>query len=723
MQIKSMNATFGRLHQQTLTLQPGLNVIYAPNESGKSTWAAFLRNMLYGMSTKSRGILADKNRFAPWDGSPMQGRMELLVGDTSYTITRATARTAAPMGDFRCVYTGTATPVPGITAQNLGDTVLGIPREVFERSAFIRQSGLSVDQDPELERRIAALISTGDEDTSFSEAYDRLKKQLNARRHNKSGQIPQLEQKIQSFERQISALREFYGQRDEWEACLAAEQTRRLMITEQLSQWERQEKYAAARAYAAAKAQAERLRDEANVLLTASQRDNLPSPEILEQYAGQIQALSSAATTLENARQEALHDTTAAEKAAVAYKASPLYPQSIEQLQSQMNQDIPKVTFSLSFFLLSLFCAGAAAALSYLAVHQPIWSVIIFVIVLGGMQIFRSISDKRKSGKLAAGRQAERDSLSREMERYGALMQASQEAAHRAGQSQAMVSGLERSYLTALQSLLEKIRHFQPTVLDLSGAQIATTEAKRRAAALVKAQLLASEAEYRLQTLPQVLDNAVTPVEPPAVSREQLQRELTETDDSIGLLQRQLDTLTGQLRSLGELSEAESQLQRCREELSQLESEYSAVSTAMEALDAANLTLQNRFSPAVGKKAAAIFSTLTAGRYTSVLLNRDFSAAAEAAADPISRDSQLLSQGACDQLYFAVRMAICDLVLPEDARVPLILDDALTNFDDIRLRAALDWLCGEAEKRQILLFTCQKREGDYLGSRASLITL
>ena len=73
-----------------------------------------------------------------------------------------------------------------------------------------------------------------------------------------------------------------------------------------------------------------------------------------------------------------------------------------------------------------------------------------------------------------------------------------------------------------------------------------------------------------------------------------------------------------------------------------------------------------------------------------------------------------------DQLYLAVRLAICDMVLPAEKRVPLILDDALVSFDDDRLRAALDYLLAESEKRQILLFTCQKREMDYLQGRKNV---
>ena len=204
MEIQEMRATFGKLQDQTLSLQPGLNCIYAPNESGKSTWSHFLRIMLYGLSTRDRGALADKNRFAPWSGAPMRGQLQVMDSSgAQLTLSRDTRRANAPMGHFTCTYTGTADPVPGIDGQNAGETLLGVPREVFERSAFIRQSALAVDSDAELERRIAALITTGDEDVSYTQVRDRLKKQLNRRRSNRTtGQIPALEREIDALTRQ-----------------------------------------------------------------------------------------------------------------------------------------------------------------------------------------------------------------------------------------------------------------------------------------------------------------------------------------------------------------------------------------------------------------------------------------------------------------------------------------------------------------------------------------
>ena len=71
--IKRMTASFGCLDGKTLELKPGLNVIAAPNESGKSTWCAFIRAMLYGVDSSERarsGHLPDKLKYAPWSGAP-----------------------------------------------------------------------------------------------------------------------------------------------------------------------------------------------------------------------------------------------------------------------------------------------------------------------------------------------------------------------------------------------------------------------------------------------------------------------------------------------------------------------------------------------------------------------------------------------------------------------------------------------------------------------------
>ena len=146
---------------------------------------------------------------------------------------------------------------------------------------------------------------------------------------------------------------------------------------------------------------------------------------------------------------------------------------------------------------------------------------------------------------------------------------------------------------------------------------------------------------------------------------------------------------------------------------------------ALEVLERANTSLQNRFSPELGARTAEYFSALSGGKYDTVLLDRALNISAEETDSPIARDIQLLSQGTADQLYLAVRLAICDLVLPAEKQIPLILDDALINFDDGRCQTALELLHQQSKQRQILLFTCQHREAHYLAkySDVNILTL
>ncbi|MEI3348030.1 MAG: AAA family ATPase [Dysosmobacter sp.] len=243
-----MTATFGKLQGNTLELSPGLNILEAPNETGKSTWCAFLLSMLYGINSRERdraGFIADKNRYAPWNGSAMSGRLECRAGNQDLTLLRTTRRANAPLGEFLATYTGTGDPVPGLTSPTCGELLLGVSREVYERSAFIRQSGLAISQDAGLERRIASLITSGEEDTSFSEATDALKKQLNRRRHNKTGQIPTLETELAETQKQIEdaraleqALKQALAQAD----ALTQQETLLRAELAHLDAWEAQQK-------------------------------------------------------------------------------------------------------------------------------------------------------------------------------------------------------------------------------------------------------------------------------------------------------------------------------------------------------------------------------------------------------------------------------------------------------------------------------------------------
>ena len=723
MEFLHLNATYGRLEQQELHLRPGLNVICAPNESGKSTWSSFIRTMLYGLPSRDRGPLADKNRYAPWSGAAMQGRMDVLADGRACTLLRSTRRAVAPMGEFSCTYTGTAAPVEGITALNAGEQLLGVPRDVFERSAFIGQNALAVEQSAELERRIAALITTGEEDASFSESYDRLKKQLNRRRHNKTGQIPALERDIDQLHRTLQELDALEQQARQAQADVDTLERRAAALRQEAAQQQvrqRQERVNSYRAAAQAAADAQRRAD-----TLAEGAAALPEDAALTLLEGQAAALAGDMTALAGQRAAAEETRRAAEDARAAWEAHPLYPDDPPALERRAAAispgKAPSFLLTIADALLLAICAVLTVLFRDASPQR--WIFLGMAVLAAGLTAFSVYLRRRAIRESHALAQRQRDDLAQQTAAYLPLRDSAAQTAEAAQQAAARLSGSEESCRARLTALLAQAHRFAPGIADLSGVQSALTEARRRRSALTAAAQQAREAAlYRDALRAQLSEEELAQPAVPAaaVLSGNAASGLAQTQEALAAARSRYDTLLGRIRALDSGSDLADQLAQKQEELARLQQEYDAIALAMTALEQANTILETRFSPALGARAAEIFSALTGGKYDKVLLSRDLTLSAEAAGDPMSRSIQLLSQGAADQLYLAVRLAICDMVLPAEKHVPLILDDALVSFDDTRLRAALDYLLAESAQRQILLFTCQGRERDYLADRENV---
>lgn len=71
-----------------------------------------------------------------------------------------------------------------------------------------------------------------------------------------------------------------------------------------------------------------------------------------------------------------------------------------------------------------------------------------------------------------------------------------------------------------------------------------------------------------------------------------------------------------------------------------------------------------------------------------------------------------LSIGTIDQLYLSLRFAMLEEICEE--KIPIILDEAFAYYDDERLKNILEYIIKEYSDRQILIFTCTKREEEIL---------
>lgn len=189
---------------------------------------------------------------------------------------------------------------------------------------------------------------------------------------------------------------------------------------------------------------------------------------------------------------------------------------------------------------------------------------------------------------------------------------------------------------------------------------------------------------------------------------------LNRLEEELRLLRSKLDLRRGRMEASGDPAALAAEREELNAEIERLGREYEALSLAMEALEQADQEIQSRLSPKINRLAGEFMARMTGGRYDRVMLDQSMAVTAREAGDPITRPLAALSAGTADQLYLSLRLAISQLLLPEDA--PILLDDALSAMDGERMAAAMALLQDLAQTRQIILFTCHNRELAWLDS-------
>lgn len=667
MQILQANATYGKLNQASLSLQPGLNVICAPNEGGKSTWSRFLLTMFYGLNTRQRGDLADKNRFQPWSGALMRGQLELSVGEDLLTVSRWTRRADAPMGVFSCTHTGTDTTVSGVDAVHCGEMLLGVPQSVYQRCAFIPSGSITIDADADLERRINSLISSGEEKVSFSQAESRLKKQLRQRRYNRTGTIPQLESEI---------------------AELSADQTEAMALAQQESDLRQQLSQAQEEESAQRLAQQEDMQQK----IEGKQRQlqKLPDSTALQEINEQLGVVRAATEETEQLRSAVKQQEEQVQSRQQELSRNPLHPMTRDELEAQLQIE-PPAPPQVAQLLISLALALCGGGFLWYSAEQAqtLWlcgACVVTALAAGNfLRLLVSRVRLQQSRRRERQRKEELRKLAEsylptldELEKQRDLLQQNQQAA----------ADSEGRLRMALVQLLTQVRRWEAGVQSVSDIRRFVQQA-------------AQDRDRLSEEIRQIQEQL-------------LQTQPADADDSSARLRQQLTQVQGRMAAVGCPDDLERQIRQKQAQREQLQGEYDALTLALDALHSANTTLQNRFSPELGRRAAEIFFQMTGSGWSSIQLDREFHLSAGQGDDPARRSVQLLSAGTADQLYLATRLAVCEMVLPPEQNAPLILDDALITFDDERLRKTLDYLARLGERRQILLFTCQNREAAYL---------
>ena len=704
-----MTATFGKLENQTLTLQPGLNVIHAPNEWGKSTWCAFLLNMLYGIDTRERTTqtsLADKDRYAPWSGAAMSGRIELNWKGRDITIERS-SNSRIPMGIFRAYETETGIDIPELTGSNCGQQLLGVERSVFTRAGFLRLADLPVTQDDALRRRLNNLVTTGDESGSGDMLGQTLKDLKNKCRSNKAnGLLPEAEDQKEQLREQLRTLQDLHQQTQQIEMRQAELEQQLHALENHRAALEYQASLDNAEKVAQAQAAAVEARETAEKLTQAAQA--FPSRQEAQTGLAQAQALQDSMNAL-HAEERMLPDAPVSPPVPARYQG--LTPEDAVQqarddaqaaasLEAQRKASRTSLTTAAA---ISLILALSAFAVWRLLKAQPVVALLAGC-VLGFaaivLFILKGSRQKKFTGSIQAlaARYPGIEDWVADAQAYFDAQSAYALQMESHGQKSADLGRRKANLDAQLQAFTDG--------QSLAQRREALTLALRSWDAAQQAQKDAQLAQQHAEALAAM----AKPVEPPKdedtlhYSPQMTTELLANARFEQRQLQLRLGQCQGQMETLGSPTAIQAKLDATTQRIARLETYYNAIEMAQDALYKATIALQRRFSPRITKRAQTLFSRLTGDRYRRITMSDDMSLSTAAEDEVTLQELRRRSDGTIDQMYLALRLAVWDALMPTG---PLVLDDALVRFDKRRLEAAMTLLEELSQRHQIIVFTCR----------------
>lgn len=671
---------FGKFIKKKISLADGLQVFYGDNEAGKSTLQLFIKTMLYGISNQRKSasvVLRDRERMIPWGEKYAEGILKLTADGKQIEIYRRIGKT--PAGDKLEVMDAlTGEVLSEFSGTEPGDVLFGIPVEVFEKTFWIRQgSSFPVGTDEELSRRLMNLQTTGAEEISYDatkEALEQIRKSLRAK--DKRG-VPGI-------------LDTLYQEKD-------AKTQERFQLLSQ-----REQRKADKERYEAAKLQlksAQKTGDELTRLMEKQQQlqkmqaqhAKLREAKRLEQLIKQIeesernqifQSLTDA--MLQEAENAKRRIETLDQMSEIGYDKGEL-EKKIRKRARQTKTGKLLLGIGAMLLLLSLILGVARIPLWYL--YLGCGSFFALATGLSGAWIFKTTKT--------------------------ALFELYQE------QSRIQEEETNRQEDLKVQSelLSDILEQFScKTVEELRQGSEDARKAKLEAESYKNAyHLLLNDDDLNMQLEELTEDDK-------ALLQRNLAEELQRNQEQKMEILRVMKDFEGKLSYVYQggrnPADVEAELSQIDEQIVKAQTRLKAIELAQQVFQKVYEERKTEFAPQVNAKVNEFLDILLSGKYQDVRVSDSYRMRI-GADNGKSVEAEYVSSGTYEQIYFALRLALGELI--GNGKEPLFLDDFLVNYDDLRAKKAVTLLKELSQTRQIFLFTCHQRVCEFAQEVSAVI--
>lgn len=755
-------SAFGGLKDYRLDLSDGFNLLYGNNEDGKSTLMAFIKMMFYG---SERGSALNKNlrkKYTPWDGSAMAGSIDFTLKGKKYRLEK---EFRSSNSTDRTVLVDLALGERQPVASDIGVSLIGLSAAAFERSVFIGQFGFpegDTAAQSELNSKLSNIALTGDEAVSFDTVYSRLQKARLALM-SKSGRagsydknlvlLNEANRKLELAAEQEAALLEAKNRAEalksetEELAKSAAKLKERLALRETSQKAEKLQEYLSVKKNLDGLNNSLRLNDGGVVdemflrslkfcfsKFSAAQnavREKENQIALIEQSLNSGADLGDATPELKQKLEAELINLEKEQH------QNEIRKEELESAVETLNISLKKQTTSkkkgVLFLSLGLSVIVAAVALGIFNLILPacLCGGVGLVIAALGI-VFMSAASKlgetaekinsaQKALEKLNGNDLQKELFEKRvrLEMVATALQSNTSVIEKQKEllkeGKAELSALLNTAETEKAELVKQFTRYKPFVSiealtaeleEISAICERQKEIKNHLNFLARdlGNISYSEAESKLEEL------KTHPLEE-GVDYGALKRE---EEQSLNLLTEKRSELSGllaEIKAAGRTAENPEAIKKQIAELTRVtENQKEFCDTcdlAMTALTDAYSKLRSGFGSALEATASENFKKLSGDKYSSMSVSDSFKIAVTESGSFPTREIEYLSSGAADQAYLSLRIAIASLMTDGEA-LPILLDDALAQYDDTRLSLALNFLKEYSDTAQIILFTCHR---------------
>ena len=651
-------SSFGKLKDFSLSLNGGFNGICEANGYGKTTIANFVKAMFFGFSKTRAGKLADNERkkYTPWESNQkFGGYIRFCYNDKIYKIERFFGKTAA--SDTFALFDEYNVPCNDFD-ENVGWDIFEIDADSFERCLYLPQKEVVVDANDSFLSKLNKIVDNTDDFNNYESAMAKLQdiqRQLVSTSRTKNvSKKTQILDEIAKTQDKLYTAQQSYIMADEKQKII--DQNNQSIERAQAGLRELKEKQRASDSKKALQSKAEIfLRVENNYNQAKNRVDALieKNADVSDDYIMQI---SQKIDELEVAKQQVA-------KLGEEQKA----------IQKPKQSKVPYVLCGIVAVLILIATAFFANSM----IANPVLFALPVVALLG--VAFLAIKSKLKF----RAKTKQLDDFNDEQK------QKVQEQIAFAEQKQNELVNLfanhkifEPNFHVALSQLKNNKAVYEEAILNY---RYATNEWNAKMADPEFALAMNSSSIQTVDYTDEI---------------KRMDEYVLELSKQNASLQKEVEMLLGNANLASDLK---NRTERLKQALDEVEKQAKLAEIALGCLEQAKTNLSQSFMPVIAENFNKYIGIITNGQYQQASLDDKFNL--RLCEKNSYREFDFFSKGIIDISVFCLRLALIDTMYGDNLPF-LILDDPFVNYDDEKMKTALQLIGERSKKCQIIYFTC-----------------